>query len=186
MLSFPHEPVLGCTISPIRANLTFILRELRAGMVPVRSAAAIPPSTLPMNLRSLFVLLTALCLSCALTGCAKKRWWIGKWTFDAEYTSKQIAGNPEPGLGGKLMQDLAPLALVPLNGMEITITDSEIFILRSGDGKAHAYTVVERPSPTSVVLRSGDDLTTYTLQDDRLSTTLTEGLPIRTYFRRTK
>ncbi|MEO8206012.1 MAG: hypothetical protein ABI615_07510, partial [Chthoniobacterales bacterium] len=90
------------------------------------------------------------------------------------------------GMAEGLAKGMVPLLLSVLGSTDLVITKNEIIMMKDGAGKAKSYTLFERTSENSVILKVENDLTTYTLEGDYMSTTIS-GIPnAKIYLKRVK
>lgn len=109
-----------------------------------------------------------------LAGCSggRKNWWVGMWRFNEEVTKQFMAqsGNDSVLAASTSLNFIYSLHL----NSQTTITENEIIHVQNGNGSAKNYTVVEQPSAHDVILRMGDSVSTFTLDGNHMTTTITD------------
>lgn len=140
-------------------------------------------------------LLLLLCFPFFLTGCNASKWWIGKWQVDQEYTQKKVeeaqAAKPANDTGGNFLSGMADalggMLIAMMGDITIQITDKEVITMQGGTGKSATYTVMERPTKDSVLIKQQDgEITTWYRDGEHLAITATGATNMKIYFRRVK
>ncbi|MEO6052587.1 MAG: hypothetical protein ABIP97_01100 [Chthoniobacterales bacterium] len=143
----------------------------------------------------------ALAIMLLLGGCSKSEWWVGTWRVDRPYTEQHmVVATPAPqvsngtnkmatamqGLGNGLAKGMLSLMMAVMENADLTITQKQFMLLKDGAGTAKDYTVIERPSSNSVILKVGNDVSTYTLEGDHMSAAVAGVSDAKIYFKRVK
>lgn len=125
------------------------------------------------------------------------KWWVGSWVLDQTYTADQYKiaretqrentpvegtgiGEFFSGLAGKVTDEAVTSSL---NGLALTITDTEFMLTRNGTGTAKTYTLLESTAPDKQIIKLSDgSVLTLTNDAKYLSLVQDRGVPIRLYF----
>lgn len=156
---------------------------------------------IPRPLTLILIAATALLLaSCNKSGPdlpVITKWWVGSWILDQTYTADQykIARQTErettpvegTGIGeffsGLVGQATDEVITSSLDGIALTITDTEFILTKKGTGTARTYELLESTVPDKQIIKLGDgSVITLTHDGKHLSLVQDKGVPIRLYF----
>lgn len=129
----------------------------------------------------------------SLSGCGQPDWWVGTWQFDRQYTEQHLTASADKTKEEKKKTDaLRNLVLNMVFSMveknDITITSSEIIIMKDGSEDRKPYRVIKRSSANSVELEVGNEISTYTREGDHISMSNVNAgnVNVDVYFKRVK
>ena len=159
---------------------------------------------------SLHLLITFLTIF-ALSSCSRTPSWLkGTWELDAKATVdaalkadgenkatingdkqpkgfEQALGNLANNLAHSLGEALAPALLASeYDHATLTITDSEVIIMKNCKGKALTYKVLDTTADSVILKTSDDKITTWYRRDAMIATRVSADLKAELLFRRLK